>query len=472
MIAGFRTPGSGLRAHARARARVAAARPGSTRPAWDYERTLGAGGALGALAGRPRHGPRGARAARPPRRRDRARGSTAYGQSGDRFGLVHADIRLANLLVDDGRRARDRLRRLPASPGSCTTSRTTVSFMEDHPRVPELRDAWLEGYRSVAPLDAADEAELDTFVMLRRLLLVAWIGSHHTFATEAAELGAGVHRRHLRAGGALPVNPLLVEGRPEHVFTPLTGRTVVVTGGTKGIGKGIAGVFARAGANVVVVGRDARARRGGGDELGGGLPRRRRRRAPRTASGWRRGGRALRRHRRAVRERRHLPRRQARRHDRAGHRRDLRHQRQGHDALGQGLPAGARAQRPRARRPRPRRSPGPITGFPGWSHYGATKAAQLGFLRTAAIELAPKGITINAVHARQHRDRGARGARPGVPRSRWRRRSRSGGSARSRTSATRRCSSRPTRRATSPARRSSIDGGQVLPESLMALEAM
>jgi 3-oxoacyl-[acyl-carrier protein] reductase len=40
---------------------------------------------------------------------------------------------------------------------------------------------------------------------------------------------------------------------------------------------------------------------------------------------------------------------------------------------------------------------GPITGYPGWCHYGATKAAQLGFLRTAAIELAPKGITINAV---------------------------------------------------------------------------
>jgi 3-oxoacyl-[acyl-carrier protein] reductase len=40
---------------------------------------------------------------------------------------------------------------------------------------------------------------------------------------------------------------------------------------------------------------------------------------------------------------------------------------------------------------------GPITGYPGWCHYGATKAAQLGFLRTAAIELAAKGITINAV---------------------------------------------------------------------------
>lgn len=40
---------------------------------------------------------------------------------------------------------------------------------------------------------------------------------------------------------------------------------------------------------------------------------------------------------------------------------------------------------------------GPITGYPGWSHYGASKAAQLGFMRTAAIELAPFGITVNAV---------------------------------------------------------------------------
>lgn len=40
---------------------------------------------------------------------------------------------------------------------------------------------------------------------------------------------------------------------------------------------------------------------------------------------------------------------------------------------------------------------GPITGFPGWSHYGASKAGQLGFMRTAAIELAPKNITVNAV---------------------------------------------------------------------------
>jgi 3-oxoacyl-[acyl-carrier protein] reductase len=40
---------------------------------------------------------------------------------------------------------------------------------------------------------------------------------------------------------------------------------------------------------------------------------------------------------------------------------------------------------------------GPVTGYPGWSHYGASKAAQLGFMRTAAVELAPRKITVNAV---------------------------------------------------------------------------
>jgi len=40
---------------------------------------------------------------------------------------------------------------------------------------------------------------------------------------------------------------------------------------------------------------------------------------------------------------------------------------------------------------------GPVTGFPGWSHYGASKSGQLGFMRTACIELAKYGITMNAV---------------------------------------------------------------------------
>ena len=40
---------------------------------------------------------------------------------------------------------------------------------------------------------------------------------------------------------------------------------------------------------------------------------------------------------------------------------------------------------------------GPITGFIGLSHYGASKAGMEGFMRTAAMELAPYGITVNSV---------------------------------------------------------------------------
>jgi Ser/Thr protein kinase RdoA (MazF antagonist) len=187
VIPGFETLGAvsaRMHAHARAWQRP----PGFDRPAWDYERTLGAGGHWGAWqAGLGMGAEEAAQLAKLDATIERR--LRAYGQSDDRFGLVHADVRLANLLVDEGH-----VRVIDFD--DCGFAwfmydfATTVSFMEDHPRVPELREAWLDGYRSVAPLDAADEAELDTFVMLRRLLLVAWIGSHHTFATEAAELGA------------------------------------------------------------------------------------------------------------------------------------------------------------------------------------------------------------------------------------------------------------------------------------------
>ncbi len=100
-----------------------------------------------------------------------------YGTGQDRFGLVHADMRLANLLVEDEQVA-------VIDFDDCGFGwylydlGSSLSFIEDDPRVPELVDAWCAGYRTVGVLTGEDEAELTTFVMLRRLLLVAWIGSH------------------------------------------------------------------------------------------------------------------------------------------------------------------------------------------------------------------------------------------------------------------------------------------------------
>ena len=117
---------------------------------------------------------------------------TAFGQGPERYGLVHADTRLANLLVYQGAVS-------VIDFDDCGFSwylydlGTSVSFFEHAPEVPALVDSWLAGYRRVGELSAEDEAEIWTFILFRRLLLVAWIGSH-AGVDIAAELGAGYTR--------------------------------------------------------------------------------------------------------------------------------------------------------------------------------------------------------------------------------------------------------------------------------------
>lgn len=93
------------------------------------------------------------------------------------FNLVHGDMRLANLLTDNGTVK-------VIDFDDCGFSwflydcATTVSFFEDAPEVPDLIKAWVRGYRRFDTLGPEEETEIETFIMLRRILLVAWIGSH------------------------------------------------------------------------------------------------------------------------------------------------------------------------------------------------------------------------------------------------------------------------------------------------------
>jgi Ser/Thr protein kinase RdoA (MazF antagonist) len=124
----------------------------------------------------------------------------AFGQAPDRFNLIHGDMRLANLLVQG-----DSIRLIDFD--DCGWGwflydfAAAISFIEDDPLVPALKDAWLRGYRRVRSLSAAEEAEIDSFVMLRRLSLLAWIGSHIE-APEPQQLAPGFAAATARLGQA------------------------------------------------------------------------------------------------------------------------------------------------------------------------------------------------------------------------------------------------------------------------------
>ena len=189
------------------------------------------------------------------------------------------------------------------------------------------------------------------------------------------------------------------------MFTPLRGRSVLVTGGTKGIGKGIAAAFAAEGASVVITGRDAAAGEKAAAELG----------AAAAAS----GGTVSYVHgdvadpascarivAAAVQQGGGLdvvccnagifPAAPLREMTPA----------QLDEVLGVNLKGtfyAVQAAIPALEESRHGRVivtssiTGPVTGFSGWSHYGASKAGQLGFVRSAALELAKAQITVNAV---------------------------------------------------------------------------
>lgn len=110
-----------------------------------------------------------------------------YGAGPDRFGLIHADMRLGNLLV-----AGDRVTLVDFDDcGFCWFMydfAAAISFHETRGDIPTLKSCWLEHYSLVRKLAPQDVAIIDTMIMLRRMALLAWIGSHA--ATDLAAIHA------------------------------------------------------------------------------------------------------------------------------------------------------------------------------------------------------------------------------------------------------------------------------------------
>jgi Ser/Thr protein kinase RdoA (MazF antagonist) len=106
-----------------------------------------------------------------------------FGKGPSRFGIIHADLRLTNFIVEG-----EKIKVIDFD--DCGFGwylydlASSLSFIEHKTYVPELIQAWLKGYRKVRELSPEEEAEIPTFIMLRRLMLIAWIGSRNNETTK------------------------------------------------------------------------------------------------------------------------------------------------------------------------------------------------------------------------------------------------------------------------------------------------
>ncbi|QNB05329.1 phosphotransferase [Herbaspirillum frisingense] len=101
----------------------------------------------------------------------------SFGKSPEKYGLIHADLRIANLLVKGDRTT-------IIDFDDCGLGwflhdmATALSFIEHRPDRLDLMLRWADGYARHGALTESDIEEFPTFLMQRRLQLLAWMASH------------------------------------------------------------------------------------------------------------------------------------------------------------------------------------------------------------------------------------------------------------------------------------------------------
>lgn len=101
----------------------------------------------------------------------------SYGQTEDNFGLIHTDLRIPNLLFEG-----DQIKVIDFDDCGfgwyIQDLANALTFIEERDIVPELVNSWLDGYRRIQSITDTDFVEIDTFILMRRLQMVAWLESH------------------------------------------------------------------------------------------------------------------------------------------------------------------------------------------------------------------------------------------------------------------------------------------------------
>ena len=98
-----------------------------------------------------------------------------YGKKSDRYGLIHSDLNINNILVDG-----DQVKILDFD--DCGYGwflfDLSTAVLEYDTNLSEMTRAWLDGYQTVRPLSPEDLQEVDTFIVLRKIVRMGWIASH------------------------------------------------------------------------------------------------------------------------------------------------------------------------------------------------------------------------------------------------------------------------------------------------------
>lgn len=143
---------------------------------WDYENTIGEHAIWGNWRDYPEMTPE---AQQPIERCCEIikRRLERYGKNDKNYGVIHADLRDTNIIVEG-----DTVKVIDFDDFGfgwhLHDLASALTFIEERDNVPDLVNAWLDGYRKVLPFTDTDFVEIDTFILMRRIQMLAWMGSH------------------------------------------------------------------------------------------------------------------------------------------------------------------------------------------------------------------------------------------------------------------------------------------------------
>lgn len=111
----------------------------------------------------------------------------SYGKGPSRYGMIHSDLHLSNVIVDG-----DALQVIDFDDCGYGWFLYDLgcSLVEYSEGLPALTQAWLSGYQTKRSLTKEDLNEVSTFILLRRIVRLAWLSSHNSSDT-AKSVGPG-----------------------------------------------------------------------------------------------------------------------------------------------------------------------------------------------------------------------------------------------------------------------------------------